>query len=402
MELLGNRSATVPADEIYGAMAASGVIIDLSDPNHSREYIWRLWCEQAISNGHIRWALLPPYVSSHYGWNCVLPEFYMRHQSSSGSALDSIKPVGPVSVNANNGTVTMTGLWAGSCKLIRRLGSVYEDSEQGLIHRDITLVILAGGNWLLALTLALAFGAGRYNHKQIIMIARILQSNFTSAIRVIERGTEKDFRPRILGSREATVWEDFMTLQMSVMPGMNHGVAYLVEIRNSIKHTYAVAVFGDHKVIQVQPARLEAVHFEANTTDDRWALMIVQRPDTNSRNTTLHKAAMTLPLSLSSDINSAKEYGQHVLSGATYQKFSIGGSCCFVCSTQMAEETSREDRQQQQLSQYSLDAVFKKRVPEKMLIQIKRRRSILEHQRHSSTRILYMSHSPQPHCLHTA
>lgn len=36
MELLGNRSATVPADEIYGAMAASGVIIDLSDPNHSR------------------------------------------------------------------------------------------------------------------------------------------------------------------------------------------------------------------------------------------------------------------------------------------------------------------------------------------------------------------------------
>ena len=250
--------------------------------------------------------------------------------------------------------------------------------------------------------LALAFGAGRYNHKQIIMIARILQSNFPSAIRVIERGTEKDFRPRILGSLEATVWEDFMTLQMRMMPGMNHGVAYLVEIRNSIKHTYAVAVFGDHKVIQVQPARLEAVHFEANTTDDRWALMIVQRPDTNSRNTTRHKAAMTLPLSLSSDINSAKEYGQHVLSVTTYQQFSIGGSCCFVCSIQMAEEKSREDRQQQQLSQYSLDTVFKKRVPEKMLVQIKRRRSILEHQRHSSTRILEMSHSPQPNCLHTA
>ena len=391
MELLGNRSATVPADEIYGAMAASGVIIDSSDSNHSREYIWRLWCEQAIREGHIRWALLPPYISSQYKsnssskWNCVLPDFHMRHQSSSALALDSINPVSPASVNASNGAVTMTGRWAGSCKLIRRLGSVYEDSEQGLIHRDITLIILAGGNWLLALRLALAFGAGRYNRKQTIMIARVLQSNFTNAIHVIERGTEENFRPRIFGSREATVWADFMILQMSVMPGMNDGVAYLVEIRNSIKRTYTVAVFGDHKAFQ--PARLEALHFEANTTDDRWVLMIVQRPDTNSQNLTLHKAAMTLPLSLSSDINSAKKYGQHVLSGVAYQQFSIGGSCCFVCSAQMTEDKSREDRQQQQLSQYSLDAFFKARGPEKKVIQIKRRRSILIHQRYSSTRI---------------
>lgn len=360
MELLGHRSATVPADEIYGAMAASGVIIDLSDPNRSREYIWRLWCEQAIREGHIRWALLPPYVSSQYksnsssGWNFVLPDFYMRHQSSPALALDSINPVSPVSVNANNGTVTMAGRWAGSCILIRRLGSVYEDSEQGHIHRDITLIILAGGNWLLALRLASAFGAGRYNRKQTIMIARVLQSNFTNAIRVIERGTEENFRPRIIGSREATVWADLMTLQMSVMLGMNHGVAYLVEIRNSIKHTYAVAVFGDNKFFQVQPARLEALHFEANTTDDRWALMIVQRPDNNSRDLTLHKAAMTLPISLSSDINSARKYGQHVLSRVAYQQFSIGGSCCFICSTQMTEGKLREDWQQQQLSQYSL------------------------------------------------
>lgn len=108
-----------------------------------------------------------------------------------------------------------------------------------------------------------------------------------------------------------------MTLQMSVMPGMNRGVAYLVEIRSSVKLTYAVAVFGDHKVVPAQPARLEALHFEANTTDDRWALMIVQRPDNNSENFTLHKAAMTLPLSLSSDISSAKRYGQHVLSGGS-------------------------------------------------------------------------------------
>lgn len=155
MELLGNRSATVPADEIYGAMAASGVIIDLSHPNRSRKYNWRHWCEQAIREGHIRWALLPPYVSpqnrlkSSSEWNWVLPDFFMRHQSSAALALDSINPVGPISVNNNDGTVKMTGRWAGSCKLIRRLGSVYEDYVKGLIHRDITLIVLAGGNWLL-------------------------------------------------------------------------------------------------------------------------------------------------------------------------------------------------------------------------------------------------------------
>lgn len=391
MELLGNRSATVPADEIYGAMAASGVILDLSRPNRSRESIWRLWCEQAIREGHIRWALLPPYVSpqcklkSFSEWNCVLPDFYMRHKSSTALALDSIKPVGPVSVNKNDGTVIMTGRWAGSCKLIRRLGSVYEDSVKGLIHRDITLIVLAGGNWLLALRLALAFGAGRYNRKQTIMIARVLQTNFTRAIRVIERSTEEGFRPRILGSREATVWADFMTLQMGVMPGMNHGVAYLVEIRNSIKLTYAVAVFGDRKFVPIEPAWLEALHFEANTTDDRWVLMIIQRPDSMSGNITLHKAAMTLPLSLSSDINFAKKYGQHVLSMAERQQFRIGGSCCCICSTFMTGDRSRELRQQQeQQSQDYFHTVLKARVSRRIVIQIRRRRSILVHQRHSA------------------
>lgn len=307
------------------------MIVDLSPPNRPREFIWRLWCEQAIREGHIRWALLPPYVSPRYRlkssseWNCVLPDFYMRHQSSAALALDSIKPVGPVSVTTNDGTVILTGRWAGSCKLIRRLGSVCEDSGKGLIHRDITLIVLAGGNWLLALKLALAFGAGRYNRKKTIMIARVLQSNFTRAIRVIE-STEESFRPRILGSREATVWADFMTLQMGVMSGMNHGVAYPVEIRNSIQPTYAVAVFGDRKFVPIEPAWLEALHFEANTTDDRWALMIIQRPDTMSGNTTFHKEAMTLPLPLSSDIISAKKYGQHILSVAACQQFRVGGS----------------------------------------------------------------------------
>lgn len=401
MELLGNRSATVPADEIYGVMAASGVILDLTRPNRSREHIWRLWCEQAIREGHIRWALLPPYISPQFKlklsseWNCVLPDFYMRHQSSSASALDTIKPVGPVSVNADDGTVIMTGRWAGSCKLIRRLGSVYEESVKGPINRPITLIVLAGGNWLLALRLALAFGAGRYNRKQRIMIARVLQSNFTRAIRAIERNAEESFQLRILGRREATVWEDFMTLQMGVMVGMNYGVAYLVEIRNSIQRTYAVAVFGDRKFVPIGPgARLEALHFEANTIDDRWVLVIIQRPDSMSENMaeniTLHKVAMTLPLSLTSDINYAKKYGQHVLSvGPAYQQFRIGGSRCCICSTLMTEDRSREveqqqEQQDQEQNQDSFHTVFKARVYGRMVIQIKRRRSILVHQKHSA------------------
>ena len=59
MELLRNKVATVPEDEVYGLMSASGVVLD--DANTiGKEKVWALWWEKAIRDGNLRWALLPP------------------------------------------------------------------------------------------------------------------------------------------------------------------------------------------------------------------------------------------------------------------------------------------------------------------------------------------------------
>ena len=396
MELLGNRSATMPEDEVYGVMAASGVVIE-NVSTKPREEIWQHWCEKAVGEGHVRWALLPSYVSpqskaiqSLHIRNCTFPDFYMRHKSSSASQLDSIKPLGPVKVDS--GSVTMSGRWAGSCTLLRRLGGVYENPVNQ-IHRDMTLILFANGSWPLALTIALAFGAGRYSTQQTRVIARVLQSSFSRAIRAIEKG-EHEFEPKVRGRLQNYIWADFMQLQMSQMPAMNEGEAYLVKINNAITSIHAVAVFGDEIPSNV---RLDALHFEANGPDGRSTFMIVQRPseviEEDFRNRTgysqssLHKVAMTLPISTTSKLRTARKFGQHVLDESPLQEFCIGGDRCAGCALQKL--SSDVPKTLSRLTVPSLADV--KRVERMLLVASrasktmirKRRRSILSHKRHS-------------------
>jgi len=91
MELLGNRKATVPVDEVYGIMAASTVEID-PVKDETKEEAWERWCGAAVLNGHMRWLMLPPTpstarVGSASPPNCTIPCFTMRHDLSSCSYL---------------------------------------------------------------------------------------------------------------------------------------------------------------------------------------------------------------------------------------------------------------------------------------------------------------------------
>jgi hypothetical protein len=95
-ELLGNREATGPVDEVYGIMAASTVNID-PIKGETREEAWERWCEAAILQGHIRWLMLPPAsaaakIGSTSSPNCALPFFSLRYLLSSASYLDSFTP----------------------------------------------------------------------------------------------------------------------------------------------------------------------------------------------------------------------------------------------------------------------------------------------------------------------
>jgi hypothetical protein len=146
MELLGNRKATVPVDEVYGIMSASTVEID-PIKGETKEEAWERWCEAAVLQGHVRWLMLPPAPFDHQigatsSFNCALPCFSLRHDLSSASYLDSVTPFEPVA--GNNGTFALTGRYVGSCQLIRRLGSTH-CSKSGLYHRDINSYLIFEG-----------------------------------------------------------------------------------------------------------------------------------------------------------------------------------------------------------------------------------------------------------------
>jgi hypothetical protein len=332
MELLGNKKATVPEDEIFGVMAASGVVIDAK--TKGKENVWAQWWEKAIQTGHLRWALLPPAIPTtpSISRNCTMPAFSVRHLASADSSLDSVQGYGPFDVK--NGTVSITGLWAGSCKIIRKLGRVYEDPPD-LIHRDITLILFALDNWSLARRIAAAFGAGRFDPRQRLLIAQVLKFNYYRAKLAVLSKTATKFRPKFRNEHQAFVWSDFMTLQSSHMRVMGHGVAFLVHAKNSLTSTELVMVTDDETPF----GALHAIDFGALNDSGRTLFTIVRQPDNTVQVTesetgaSLHRVGVSMAMQVTENIKDAITYACHVLDGNEMHRYDIGGYRCTVCPT---------------------------------------------------------------------
>jgi DNA-binding NarL/FixJ family response regulator len=340
MELLGNRTASFPDDEVYGAMAASGVIIRPGVVS-GQENVWSLWWEEAIRQGHHRWIFLPPVLHNrtapgYKSSNCIMPDFKIRHKASQNSGLDRVNlKTGDVTIF--DGGVKMIGRWAGSCHVVRRLGKVYEDS-QGNLHRDITLILFARGSWKSALRLVAAFGGGRYSWKQSLAIAQVLQANYYRAIAAVKALKERKLILRRLTEYQSTVWADFMRLSMSQMVPMNDGIAYLAQIRNALKSTDIIVVVDDHQPLH----RLHALDFGIQTASERTPFMIVAAPEAHDglssysivrhEHEALHKIGMSLPTIVCKDLRKAHTYRCHVVH-PTLRSFKIGGKACWFCAT---------------------------------------------------------------------
>ena len=325
MELLGNRSAELPRDEVYGIMAASGVEI-LTSSYETKEGAWSKWFEKAISEGHVRWLLMPVATTApltHRGMrSCILPTFEMRHKLSAGSALDTIKPLGQVRMQ--DGTAVVQGRWIGHCEIKEQLGTVHEPVPNR-IHRDITLILFSQGKRRRAIRVAQALGGGRYNSQQISIIAKALKTNFSRALRAIRHQKESEFQMRRMRARENTIWGDFMAFQMGQMPGMNEGTAYLAELRReSIMIEVAIVL----PTTQAPPeTELGVIDLGGRTVDKRCIFMIVTRAqsDADAPGSVLHKVAVTLPVT--------GDYESHI-EELSLQDFAIGGEACKVCREQ--------------------------------------------------------------------
>lgn len=323
MELLGNRKATVAVDEVYGIMAASGVEI-LPRRKETKEEAWQRWCEAAVTAGRIRWAMLPKPAKSFTN-SCVIPAFNLRHELSSRSMLDHVEPFGAASMK--NGTITLIGRRIGSCRLLRRLGSLHR-SENGY-HRDITLILFSNGRWSIALQLAQAFSASTYDGRRLKAIAQVMTTNYNKARQFVQHGREEMFTPFYATSLQFKAWSDLMLLlSQSIMDPMNGSIAYLARISRAIMgfsiSILAIIVLDDRAPV----GPLEAIDFNAITGQQQRILMVVEKPQSTTLITavslvvSLHKAGTTLPVSGAYDT---------ALDMLSFESFDIGGTRCAVC-----------------------------------------------------------------------
>lgn len=331
MELVGNRKATVPVDEIYGIMACCGVEI-VPILGETREQAWERWWEAAVCRGHVRWALLPPVTYPNQAnvpvtkfTNCIIPEFERQCEASGASFLGSVAPIDNVTID--HGTLTLSGRAVGDCTMLRELGRVHR-SKNGLLHRDITLVLFARGRWSDALQIVEAFGPGRYNEKQQISLAHVLVDNYRKALRSICRQREPEFKPFIRSAFHRRIWADFMQMQARcTMAGLDDGIGLLTRISHSslgIVFT-TVVIVGDY--MPTNP--LVALDFNAKTSDQRIVLLIAEKPSDSSGlneskiTASLHKSGTTIPVT--------GDY-RRCWDALPTEKFSLGGSKCRICT----------------------------------------------------------------------
>ncbi|MCJ1359090.1 MAG: hypothetical protein MMC33_009090 [Icmadophila ericetorum] len=339
LELLGNKKATIPEDEVYGLMAASGVVLKQTNIV-GKGKVWKLWWEEAIRTGHFRWAVLPPSIPDipeplHVQRNCIMPSFSTRHLASLNSVLDSVQPLGPVSVQ--NGTVSMMGRSVGRCNIIQRLGRIELDQTDGTVYRDITLILFSANNWQLALRIAAVFGAGRYRPKQRAIIAQVLVINFYRAKLAVLQHRERAFRPRFRNQLQATIWSDFMTVQMAFMCVMNDAIAFLADIRNGLAVTEAV-VLTDR---EIPKGNFWAIDLGATNQSEKTMLTVIQAPSgtqaealpLSSSDVPLHRIGVTTYAQLTSSLKHALYYSRHMIGPREpLQQFCIGGDACPICS----------------------------------------------------------------------
>ncbi|EJP61086.1 HET domain protein [Beauveria bassiana ARSEF 2860] len=334
MEMFGNRRAFLPVDEVYGAMAVSTVEIGVR-PRESRESAWRRWTQAALAAGHLRWLMVPPAMPAAGDdaaeLTCEGVPCPKRHMLSAASGLDAVTPYGPVIVSEN--TVRFAARRIGTCTVLHKLGPVYRCSSD-FVHRDLTLILYARGVWSSAIDIAVAFGAGRYSNKQIIMIAQILANNYQRALHFIKKRAENKFYPILESERYRFVWADLMQLQsQSVMDTLNFGFGHLIRVKCPATHIPFVTVLATNG--RCPDGDLVAFDCNARSGDRRHTLLIAERSAADAQkqdgdpDAPWHKAGVTI--SVGKDYATAWDL-------IPLSEISVGGLNCKVCKQDSAPD----------------------------------------------------------------
>jgi hypothetical protein len=264
-----------------------------------------------------------------------MPAFSVRHLARTDSALGSVLPYGQVEVNA--GTVSMVGRLAGRCDIVQKLGRVYLDQD-GSVVRDITIILFASNNWCLALRIASAFGARRYNATRRIIIAQVLLFNYYKAKLAVlsenKRASDFDFR----NHRQASIRSDLMLLRGTHAIVINDSVAFLAKISTGLKSTDIIVAADD----EPPSGSFWGIDFGAINDSEKTMFTIVKDLAgtdgaglsaycQGSASPSLHRAGVSTYMQVVDNITEANRCASHVVEQlGILQRFNIGGTRCPV------------------------------------------------------------------------
>jgi len=323
---ISDRECSVPQDVIYGAMAASGVSITVTQGQRPED-IWRLWWEVAITQQHVRWACctimwktpgVPPLFRNY---NCVMPPFEVRRIASDVLHFDRVEPLGPVQLK--DGTVSLYGYDVGVCKIVAHLGHHHKCIKRdGLlfVYPDLTTILWSQGNFKRAFRIATALGAGTFNVRNLLLVAQVLTCNYSKALWAVTHNRQDSFSPVFRSYEQHRIYAYFTRLQGY----QGHSVAemslevYLATISNTIA-TFDVAILLPGKAPQGQLRALDFNVTYGRGEFDPKVLTILESPTISTAPITectpefdtLHKVGVTLPV----QFFNLGMYGQHNFEG---------------------------------------------------------------------------------------
>jgi hypothetical protein len=332
MEISSHRNASLPVDEIYGAMAVSGIQITPLK-NETMEQAWLRWCEAAAARGHIRWLMLPPIapsvLSDSTQGNCVFPSAKKRLEASASLRFITVVPYGPPSISA--GTVTLAVKYAGRCTILRRLDPFRRIGE--LFYPIESLILFSKGDWSLAVHIAESFSSGAFSRNQLHAIAKVLANSYEPALRFFRENENNSGSARynlVISSpweeKAFSSFRDFFNKNViTIFRGAIVNLALLESEELQLSLPIALAL-GD----RVPTGPLVAFDVNARTDEGRVILLIAEAgsedlqresfdPEFGPEDFIYHKVGITGPVP--------------ARFGTPLESINIGGSRCPVCQT---------------------------------------------------------------------
>ena len=326
MLLASTRRCSVQADEIYGLMAASGVVIEPVE-DESPESAWSRWWAQSLRSGNLYYALLPKArdVQAVSSSNCVMPPFEIRCKLGSKTLSREADSWGMVTLC--DGTIDVCGKIAGEIHVGK---FICEDD----VPNDVEgIARVCGGAIDTATAFMQAIDISQTSRTQASAQARNVQAAFRH-LHHSDPLTAEQGNCDLLSLAERERLKE-MTNDFEAPPWVFgvYGRVYLASLRNSLSASDVLVITNETLDSTATLVALDLIKRDPTAERHVTKQLMVVRPSPDGEGP-LHKVGMTYPVSLHQDPD--VDIKDCVCTGHVQEdkleRFRIGGSACWYCS----------------------------------------------------------------------